>query len=476
MELRKLLILTIILLPSIASLTVSRLSVEAGWSNGTINIKEDGSIDPSDAPIRRDGKTYVLTDDIIASEDGIIIERDNIILDGNGHRVTGPFSFRGRGISLSNRVNVTIRNVKVEGFHYGIFLASSSNNTIANNTFSNNTWNGIRLDSSSNDNTVLGNVLINNGLFIWYSYSNTVLNNTVNGKPLVYLEGVSGLTVNNAGQVILVNCRRIRVVNLNLSNATVGVELLESSENTIANNTLSNNLYGICLYNSSGNTITGNTISKNRACGIRPYFSSNNNIYNNDFINNALQVSVYQSINSWDDSSRGNYWSNYTGVDTNNDGLGDTPYKIDSDNADRHPLMRPFTRFEFSSLNINPDSIKVGQSSTISVIIRNTGRRSGTFNVTLKVNNQVVKTETGALDPDQSTTVSFFYAPTSEGTYAIDVNGLTGSLTVSKEELPLLIIIGVVAVAVVALAIILLRRKPKAEIPLPPPPPPPVSG
>ncbi|MBO3753547.1 MAG: hypothetical protein FGF53_01505 [Candidatus Brockarchaeota archaeon] len=139
-------------------------------------------------------------------------------------------------------------------------------------------------------------------------------------------------------------------------------------------------------------------------------------------------------------------------------------------------------RFEVSGLNISPISIKVGQSSTISVTVKNTGGESGTYEVTLKINNQVVDTKTGTLSPDQSTTVSFSFTPTSEGTFSIDVNGLTGSLTVSKEEgavaapaIPWVIVIGaVVAVVVVVLVVLLLRRKPKGEIPpLPPPPPPP---
>jgi len=138
-------------------------------------------------------------------------------------------------------------------------------------------------------------------------------------------------------------------------------------------------------------------------------------------------------------------------------------------------------RFEVSSLSVSPGSVKVGQSSTISVTVRNTGGESGTYEVTLKVNNQVVDTETGTLGPDESTTVSFTYTPTSEGTYSIDVNGLTGSLTASKEEgagaapeIPWLIIVGaVVAVAVLAIVVLLLRRKPKEAMPPPPPPPPP---
>jgi peroxiredoxin len=137
--------------------------------------------------------------------------------------------------------------------------------------------------------------------------------------------------------------------------------------------------------------------------------------------------------------------------------------------------------FEVSGLSISPSSVKVGQSSTISVTVRNTGGESGNYEVTLKVDNQVVDTKKGSLGPGQSTTVSFTYTPASEGTRSIDVNGLTGSLTVSREETveavretPWLIIIAAMALIIIVLLAMLLRRKPRREtLPPPPPPPPP---
>lgn len=32
--------------------------------------------------------------------------------------------------------------------------------------------------------------------------------------------------------------------------------------------------------------------------------------------------------NQWDNGAIGNYWSDYSGKDTNDDGIGDTPYTI----------------------------------------------------------------------------------------------------------------------------------------------------
>jgi len=65
-------------------------------------------------------------------------------------------------------------------------------------------------------------------------------------------------------------------------------------------------------------------------------------LHHNNFVNNV--VNAYDECsNIWDDNtSEGNYWSDYTGVDENGDGIGDTPYNISGDsNKDRYPLMIP---------------------------------------------------------------------------------------------------------------------------------------
>lgn len=47
-------------------------------------------------------------------------------------------------------------------------------------------------------------------------------------------------------------------------------------------------------------------------------------------------------IDSFDNGTRGNYWSDYNGTDSNGDGIGDTPYLIDANRTDFYPLIAPF--------------------------------------------------------------------------------------------------------------------------------------
>jgi nitrous oxidase accessory protein NosD len=44
----------------------------------------------------------------------------------------------------------------------------------------------------------------------------------------------------------------------------------------------------------------------------------------------------------WDNGNEGNWWYFYTGVDSNGDGIGDTPYVLNENNTDLYPLMKPY--------------------------------------------------------------------------------------------------------------------------------------
>ena len=167
------------------------------------------------------------------------------------------------GNTIVNKIGVRIEDCVVEETRlYGIYLNSSSNNTITANTVQNNNGYGIRLYSSSNNNTITANTVQNN-----------------NGY---------------------------------------GIYLNSSSNNTITTNTVqNNNSYGICLNSSSNNTITTNTVQNNNSYGIYLSSSSNNIIGSNEVLNNlATGVYLYGTANNYNNIlsnlSIGNTTSNYT--------------------------------------------------------------------------------------------------------------------------------------------------------------------
>jgi parallel beta-helix repeat protein len=153
-------------------------------STGPIYIRADGSIDPASAPISTsDNVTYTFTGNI---NDSIVVERNNIIIDGTGYTIQGTGAHDSKGFYLSGRNNVTIRNVCVKNFFYGICLDSSSGNTVSRNNILNNGF-GVHLNSSSNYNTVSGNNITNNsvGVCLVSSSGNTISGNNITNNWLV---------------------------------------------------------------------------------------------------------------------------------------------------------------------------------------------------------------------------------------------------------------------------------------------------
>ena len=167
------------------------------------------------------------------------------------------------GILLwESSVNIITSNTIISNKDDGINLVRSSDNIITSNTISSNTGDGIYLGSSEG-NTITRNTFFKDGLIVFYPSYNIVENNTVNSKPLVYLENEIDRTITDAGQIILINCDNIIAENLNLSDTDIGIELWKTNNTKIKNNVFSNTIYGIYLGYSNSNTITGNNISNN---------------------------------------------------------------------------------------------------------------------------------------------------------------------------------------------------------------------
>ena len=350
----------------------SAFNIQPVKASETIYIRVDGSIDPDTAPISTlDMVTYTFTNNIY---DEIVVERDNIVIDGAGYTLDGSaLGDHPQGIDLSNRSNVTFKNAAVTWFYDGIVLSNSSGNTICHNNITNSFY-GIRLWSSSG-NTISGNKITNNegGISLLGSSNNTFRNNnmsgnlcnfgvigfgltdyihdidssnTVDGKPVYYwINRQNESAPADAGYMAFVNSTNITVKNLDLKNNFEGLLLAYTKNSLITANNITNNVYGIWLFNSSGNSISGNHVTNNSYAGIqlsdssdwnmicynnitdnwygiKLFNSSSNVVHHNYFINNTMfQVYwVYVKAgheNVYDDGypSGGNYWSDYTGVD-----------------------------------------------------------------------------------------------------------------------------------------------------------------
>jgi hypothetical protein len=82
----------------------------------------------------------------------MVIEKDNIVVNGAGYTVQGAGS--GNGITLSGRTNVTLQNMTIKAFKYGIYLEYPSNyDRILGNNITANNWFGLYFNSFSISDT-----------------------------------------------------------------------------------------------------------------------------------------------------------------------------------------------------------------------------------------------------------------------------------------------------------------------------------
>ena len=76
----------------------------------------------------------------------------------------------------------------------------------------------------------------------------------------------------------------------------------------------------------------------------------------------------FPSVNFWDNGTGGNYWSNYTGVDSNGDRIGDTSHIINKNNQDNYPRMNPNIIPEFPDPDFSDDK-KPAETTQYLIII-----------------------------------------------------------------------------------------------------------
>jgi len=86
------------------------------------------------------------------------------------------------------------------------------------------------------------------------------------------------------------------------------------------------------------------------------------------------------------------------------------------------------------SLSISLAEVNIGDEVTVSLFVTNTGGKSGSYKVTLKINGVVEATKEVKVSAGFSKEVTFTISKDIAGTYSVTVNGLTDSFTVKAEE------------------------------------------
>ena len=261
----------------------------------------------------------------------------------------------GQEIWLILTTHSTLAKNVLTNSQVSIYLKEASNNTIEENSLTDSYY-GIQLEDSSN---------------------NYIRHNNIT-------DGTMGIDLSSSTK---------NVIQQNtITRTSQGIRLHMSDCNNISGNNLTANMQGIyfwctfsigdysdrynstIIHSSSNNTISKNLISGND-WGIYMKSTTNNTFYGNNFLNNTEQIEMddsisflgtfniepcdsrFASVNFWDNGTEGNYWSNYTGTDSNGDGIGDTPHVLDKNNQDSYPHVSPYETSEDSNGDQTPSDL-----------------------------------------------------------------------------------------------------------------------
>jgi hypothetical protein len=213
-----------------------------------IVINRNGDVNPSYAPIYRDGNTYFLKENIFQP---LVVRRDGVVFDGNG------YAFYGNGTGTAINLlcsNSTIRNTYIVSWGTSI-LGFYANNTISQNCIVSSYF----------------------GATIYADNYSIIGNHFADCDEAIHLEGSSSLVRQNK-----LHSNRYGI--MDPSNAL---------GNVVVENDFQNNQAAICTW-TAGLTVHHNNFV--------------NNSYNAQIIQSE-NSSYAELIRFWDDGSEGNYWS-----------------------------------------------------------------------------------------------------------------------------------------------------------------------
>jgi nitrous oxidase accessory protein len=270
------------------------------------------------------------------------------------------------GVMITGR-RATVRECRIDNDAFGIYVHSGGDCVIEQNEIYGSTnvassarGNGIHLWNTRH-NRILGNIIHDkrDGMYFSYADDNLIANNRVYdtrfGIHYMYSHQnrllTNSLSHNTIGATLMFSRQSLVEGNIVFANRRHGMVFKQVDNSRILNNIVAGQNRGFFIQQANQNRFEGNTIATNDI-GVYLSNASEQNVFvGNSFIRNTQQVwqppfeteQGRHALNFFSEGKRGNYWSDYTGEDRNQDGIGDTPYHqtdVFGYIVDRHPAAR----------------------------------------------------------------------------------------------------------------------------------------
>jgi nitrous oxidase accessory protein len=223
-------------------------------------------------------------------------------------------------------------------------------------------WAAVMLDNVSGC-IIMGNKMVNNkyGVIGGGSLGNSIIGNVIESEKF----GAYGIELTRASNY-LIKGNQISAVSVGIAvrdSLLSPDKAVTSKNNTITENRIVNCGDRAVYFIFTKENLMANNVIADSTRGLALMWTDNNIVHHNNFLGNGQQVAtgkepefsggsqIRYSICQWESNGEGNYWSDYTGTDTDGDGIGDTPYYINEENSDNYPLMNQAAVPEFKALS-----------------------------------------------------------------------------------------------------------------------------
>jgi nitrous oxidase accessory protein len=275
----------------------------------------------------------------------IKINANNVKISGLTIISAGGISGNGDNIKIVSNIITTKTSGAITGSNLtisrntlkGDFIKLTGSNLTLTENILNFSNNGI--ECRGNYCNIYGNNIAGTLYFMRGSY-NQIINNIYDS--LFIFGGDSNIITNNSGELSLGNSKVACLNNVVSGNIMQGPSPWGIWIGAHCRNNIFHDNYIVDQgYSPFGSQYCGGI----DLCDENGRIGTNNSFYHNVFVNNSVNIYFYNKVvaggNFWNNSSQGNYWSDYTGIDANKDGVSDIPYTINSLNKDNYPIMTP---------------------------------------------------------------------------------------------------------------------------------------
>ncbi|SFA49303.1 nitrous oxidase accessory protein [Anoxybacillus pushchinoensis] len=280
------------------------------------------------------------------SEYVVVIRASHVHVEGMTIRQSGYG--RGAGVFIKESSHVTLKNVRIEDTHYGVYVESGMHINIVNNVIQGRDvhfaqrGNGIHLLKTKHvairDNHISR---VQDGIYLDWAKQTVMKKNEIIASRyaihLMYAEGgiaKENVMTENINGIMMMMSKQFTIerntIAKQLDYRGYGVLIYDSEHVVMHNNTLRHNNTALSLQNARQCEIRGNEFINNYRALHSLYENKDAIVVENQFLGNMEDALIQGAPIVFDDGEKGNYWDTYRFYDWNDDGIGDAPHRIRS--------------------------------------------------------------------------------------------------------------------------------------------------